>query len=114
MIPPLVLYAIPVAVTCRTFGRARGWPSRLGQRPAADRILIDLDAQAGAGRYPQAPGGVGQHRFGPEEVAALRRPAGRVIVELDVRAASDTGHHVQVGHQAKAVGPGVRGEPALP
>src|SRR5690349_6805736 len=95
MIPPLMLYATPVAVTSRAFGRARGWPGPSGQRPVADRILIDLDAHAGAGRYPQAPGGVGQHGLGQEEVAALGRPAGRVIGELDVGPAADTGHHVQ-------------------
>ena len=58
--------------------------------------------------------GIDTDRLGEEEVAALLGPAGRVIGELYVGAAAQAGHHVQVGQQAEAVGPGVRGEPAVP
>src|ERR1039458_7286332 len=49
----------------------------------------------------------------PGEVTPPLGPARRVIRELDLRAAADARRDIQVRHQAQAVGPGVRGEPAV-
>src|ERR1019366_4401204 len=49
----------------------------------------------------------------PGEVTPPLGPARRGIRELDLRAAAAPRRDIQVRHQAQAVGPGVRGEPAV-
>src|SRR5271166_7001866 len=86
----------------------------LGLTVAGYGGVVDAGAQARSVGDGQVTFGVDPDRRGEEEVAAFGGPAGRVVGELDVRAAAHAGHHVQVGQQAEAVGPGVRGEPAVP
>ena len=67
----------------------------------------------GSRGHLQQPVGIRHHRLGEHEVTPRRRPAGRIVGELQKRAAADAGAHMQVGEQADPVGPGVRGEPAV-
>src|ERR1019366_8288213 len=70
--------------------------------------------QGGPQYYRASPPGPGPPApAGPGEVTPPLGPARRVIRELDLRAAADARRDIQVRHQAQAVGPGVRGEPAV-
>ena len=82
--------------------RTARWRPRRASAPSPGR--------AGTRRMPVAvrPDGLGQ-----EGVAALGRPAGRVVRELDERPAADARRDVQVGQQPDPVRPGVRREPAV-
>ena len=86
----------------------------LGLTVAGYGGVVDAGAEAGGVGDGQIAFGVDADRLSQEEVAAFGGPAGRVVRELDVGAAAHAGYHVQVGQQAEAVGPGVRGEPAVP
>jgi len=72
--------------------------------PAVQGVEVELGADTGWHGY--AAVGVEADRLGEHEVAALRRPAGRVVGELEERSAADAGDHVQVGQQPDAVRPG--------
>src|SRR5262245_24804801 len=89
-----------------------GRPSR--QSPAVHRGFVNSHAEPGLPGHGDVPGGVDEQRLGQEEIAPALGPAGRVVGELEVGAAAGAGRHVQVGQQAEPVGPGVRGEPAVP
>ena len=103
---------------CDQRGRLQpvGW---VGGRAAAHAAYLVIAASSrampspGAGGTRRTPSATGPDRLGEERVAPLGRPARRVVRELEERAAADPGRDVQVGQQADAVGPGVRGEPAV-
>src|SRR5260370_13571046 len=87
-------------------------PLRSPDGPPGHRILVDLGAQAGQLRHPDAPVRIYPHRLGQEEVASLLRPSRRIMGELQERAAADSRRDMQVREQPEPVSPGVRGEPA--
>src|SRR5690606_37997898 len=80
---------------------------------AADRVLVEHDAEARLVGHRDGAVGLDPDGLGEHEVAPLAGPPRRVVGELDVRPAAHAGDDVQVGQQADAVGPGVGREPAV-
>ena len=94
-------------------GRSNRWRSRHSRGVPPDRTprpgRAPRPGSVGTCRTPSASG---PDRLGEEGVPPLRRPARRVVGELDVRAAADAGRDVEVGQQPEPVRPRVRCEPA--